>query len=173
MNLLNPTPRLLFGAVFLACAALLGFGLVLQAVEHIEPCPMCVMQRYAFAVCGLIALTAAAHNPGTIGRRIYAVSLALAALAGGAVAVRQSWIQHFPPKVVDCGPDLEFMLDSFPLAQALPMIFHGSGDCSKVTWSFLGLSIAEWALIWFVLIVAVAIYLLFARRHTPDVRTAP
>jgi len=158
------TSRTIFAAAFLACAGLLGFGLVLQHLEHLEPCPLCIIQRYAFVLCGLIALAAALHNARDVGRRIYAALLGVAAIGGAAVALRQSWIQHFPPAIADCGPDLAFMLDSFPLAQALPMIFRGSGDCSKVTWSLLGLSIAEWALVGFALITVAAVYVLFARR---------
>jgi protein dithiol:quinone oxidoreductase len=157
------SPRVLFLSVFLVCAGLIGFGLILQHMQHLEPCPMCILQRYAFVLCGTIALAAALHHPDAVGRRIYAVLIGVAALAGAAIAARQSWIQHFPPKVADCGPDLEFMLDSFPLAQALPMIFRGTGDCSKVEWSFLSLSIAEWALVWFALIVAAAVYLLVTK----------
>ena len=41
---------------------------------------------------------------------------------------------------------------------------RGEGDCAKVTWSFLGLPIAEWALLWFVLFVLVSLYLVIARR---------
>jgi len=158
-------PRLAFAAVFALCAGLLGFGMFLQLGLGLEPCPMCIMQRYAFVLCGLIAAVAALHGPAGVGRRVYAIAIALAAAAGGAVAARQSWLQHFPPNVVDCGPDLEFMLDSFPLAQALPLIFRGTGDCSKVQWSFLGLSIAEWSLIWFVLIALAGIWLSLARSR--------
>jgi disulfide bond formation protein DsbB len=157
-------PRAIFVAAFLACAGLLAFGLVLQHLEHLEPCPMCILQRYAFVLCGLIALAAALHNAQARGRRIYAALLGMAAIGGGAVALRQSWIQHFPPKFADCGADLTFVLDSFPLAQALPMIFRGAGDCSKVTWSLLGLSIAEWALLWFAVIAVAAFSIVFARR---------
>jgi disulfide bond formation protein DsbB len=57
------------------------------------------------------------------------------------------------------------MVGSFPLAEALPMIFRGSGDCSKVAWRWLGLSIAEWALVAFSgILVATALILLTARR---------
>lgn len=156
MNLLL-TPRLIFLAVFAACVGLLGFGVYLQTVEHVEPCPMCIMQRYAFVAVGLVALMAGLHNPGRTGVRIYSALLALSALAGGGVAVRQTWIQHYPPTILDCGPDLEFMINAFPLGEALPMIFQGSGDCSKVLWRFLGLSIAEWALICFTGFIVAAI----------------
>lgn len=156
--------RTVFAAVFLACAGLIGFGLVLQHYTALEPCPMCVMQRYAFVVCGIVALLAAVHNPAGFGAKVYGALLALLAVAGGSIAARQSWMQFYPPEIADCGPDLEFMLDSFPLAQALPMIFQGAGDCSKVQWSFLGLSIPNWAFLWFAGMVLAGLYVVFSRR---------
>lgn len=160
-------PRLLFAAAFLAVVGLLGYGLWLQHALHLEPCPMCILQRYAFALVGAVALVAALHNPGALGVRIYAGLLTVAALAGGGVAARQTWLQHNPPKLADCGPGLEFMVESFPLSEALPMIFRGSGDCSKVDWTFLGLSIAEWALACFIGLVLLGILLLIRARTTP------
>ncbi len=156
--------RWAFLAIFLTCAALMGFGMYLQEVRHLEPCPLCILQRYAFIAVGVIALVAAVHGPGRIGQAVYGLLVALTAGAGAGIAVRQTWIQHNPPTVLDCGPDLAYMLESFPLSQALPKIFKGEGDCSKVSWSFLGLSIAEWALVWFVLFVLAGLYLLIVRR---------
>ena len=158
--------RLLCLVLFSVCAGLLAFGLYLQHIKGIEPCPMCIMQRYALAACGLIGLVAGLHNPR--GKTIYAYSglLGLAALAGGGVAVRQSWIQWYPPAVSECGPGLEYMLESFPLSSALPMIFRGAGDCSVVDWTFLGLSIANWSFLCFATILAVlATYLLQRRKQ--------
>lgn len=163
MKALLQSPRYGFAAVFLICAGLVGFGLWLQQAKGLEPCPMCIMQRYGFVIAGLVALVGTLHAPKGWGKRIYALLILLAAIAGGGVAVRQSWLQHNPPKVAECGADLDFMLDSFPLADALPMIFRGAGDCAKVQWTFLGMSIPEWALIWFVLIAAVAAFLLLTR----------
>jgi len=152
-------PRIVFGAIFLATTGMLAYGLWLQHALHLEPCPLCILQRYAFAAVGLIALVAALHNPRTLGVRAYGALTALVALAGGGVAARQTWLQHNPPKLADCGPGLEFMVESFPLSEALPMIFRGSGDCSRVDWTFLGLSIAEWALACFAGLVIVSIIL--------------
>jgi disulfide bond formation protein DsbB len=149
-------PRLIHLAVFLACAALMAFGLYLQHAEGLEPCPLCILQRYAFVVSGVIALVAAIHGPGRIGAWIYAILLVLAAGTGAGIAGRQTWLQHNPPKVLDCGPDLAYMIDSFPLGEVLPKIFKGEGDCAKVVWKFLGLSIPEWALLWFIAIIVAA-----------------
>lgn len=157
-------PRHPFLLLFAICAGLLGFGLYLQYVKGQEPCPMCIMQRYAFLAVGLVALVAGLHGPRGAGRRVYGVLLAIAAGLGGGVAARQSWIQVYPPPVSECGPGLEYMLDSFPLADALPMIFRGAGDCTEVTWTFLGLSIANWALVSFSAVAIFALWVVFGRR---------
>ena len=149
----RPSFRLLALALFGVCASLLAAGLYLQHVQGIEPCPMCIMQRYALAVCGLIGLLAGLHNPRRTGQNAYAALLAVAALAGGGVAARQSWIQWYPPEVSECGPGLEYMLESFPLASSLPMIFRGAGDCSVVDWTFLHLTIANWSFLVFAAIL--------------------
>lgn len=155
--------RLLALLLFAACAALLAFGLYLQHAQGIEPCPMCIMQRYAFATAALIALIAGVHAPGRGGERIYAALIGAAALTGGTIAARQSWMQLNPPLIPECGPGLEFMLESFPLAQALPMIFRGAGDCTVIEWTFLGLSIANWSLVSFTATVLFAAWMLLRR----------
>jgi disulfide bond formation protein DsbB len=164
MNALLTSRRAGFAAILAICAGLIGFGLWLQQARGLEPCPMCIMQRFAFVAAGLVALIGALHGPAGWARRIYSLVILLAVGGGASVAVRQSWLQHNPPKVAECGADLNFMLDSFPLTDALPMIFRGAGDCSKVQWSFAGMSIPEWALVWFVLIGAIAVIQLFGRN---------
>lgn len=161
-------PRLIYGGIFVICAGLVGFGLYLQHAKGLEPCPMCILQRYAFVAIAAIALIAALHNPAAIGRRLYSGLLVLAAAAGGGVAIRHVYLEHNPPDIYDCGADLGYMMDSFPFAEILPMIFRGTGDCTKVLWRFLGLSIAEWALIWFAIFLAAAVgaALVKPRRRT-------
>ena len=149
--------RLIYLAMFLACAGLIGFALYLQHALGLEPCPMCILQRYAFIVVGVIALAAAIHNPALPGRRIYGGLLVVMAATGGGIAIRHVYLEHYPPKIFDCGADVGFMLESFPLTQALPMIVRGTGDCTKVVWHFLGLSIAEWSLICFATLLVAAI----------------
>ncbi|MEO8156190.1 MAG: disulfide bond formation protein B [Betaproteobacteria bacterium] len=157
--------RLIYLAIFLGCAGLIGFALYLQHSLGLEPCPMCILQRYAFIVVGVIALVAAIHNPALVGRRIYSGLLAITAATGGGVAMRHVYLEHFPPKIFDCGADVGFMLESFPLTEALPMIFRGTGDCTKVPWRFLGLSIAEWSLICFALLIVAAVIAAVLKRR--------
>lgn len=155
--------RPLFFALFAACFVLLGAGLYLQHVVGLQPCPMCIMQRYAFVAVGLIALVAAAHGPQSTGARIYAGLIGLAALSGAGVAARQSWMQFNPPAFPECGPGLEYMLESFPLGQSLPMIFRGAGDCSAIDWTFLGLSLANWSFLCFSAVIVYVAWLSLRR----------
>lgn len=164
MNLKTLTSnRALFLLSFLACAALMGFGMFLQHVKNLEPCPLCIMQRYAFIAVGIVALIAGLHNPRGWGRVPYALGMLIGAGAGAGVAGRQIWLQHNPQVSAQCGPDLDYMLDSFPLSQVLPMLFKGEGDCGKILWQFLGLSIPEWAMVWFAMFILVSLWIAFRR----------
>ncbi|MEX0959119.1 MAG: disulfide bond formation protein B [Burkholderiales bacterium] len=145
--------RVIYYGIFAICAGLIAFAMYLQHAQGLEPCPMCILQRYAFILLGVIALAAAIHNPGNVGRWLYGVLIAVAGGTGAGVAARHVWLESNPPNIYDCGADLGYMIDAFPLSEALPMIFRGTGDCSEVLWRFLGLSIAEWALIWFAIFI--------------------
>lgn len=159
-----PGIRLLFLLVFLGCAGLLAFGYYLQYVEFIEPCPLCIIQRVCFFLGGVTALVAALHNPGALGRRIYAVVMALSGIAGAAVASRQVWLQHLPKEQVpECGPGLSYMLEMYPLGETLAKVFKGSGECAEAGWTFLGFSIAEWALVAFIALIAVSVFQMFRK----------
>lgn len=152
--------RRAFLLLFLACAALLGFGLYLQHVTGLEPCPMCILQRYAFVAVALVALVAALHGPRRTGSVVYGLLTLVAALAGGTVAGQQSLLQRQPPSLLECGPGFEYMVENFGLADALPMIFRGEGDCAAIDWSFLGLSIANWSLLCFAAVTVLALWLM-------------
>ena len=109
---------------------------------------MCIVQRYAMVLMGLIALLGCL----TVNRvPNLMVGGGLVGLAGGGayVAARQSYLQWYPPEAVSCGRDFYGMIETFPLKQAIPMIFKGSGDCTKVDWTFLGGSIANWSFVVF------------------------
>src|SRR5207237_2620459 len=91
--------RLVFVAIFLACAMLIGIALYMQEQEGLEPCPMCILQRYAFVAIGAVALVAAIHGPQGMPLRAYSALVVLLAIAGGGVSARHSYLQHFPPKI--------------------------------------------------------------------------
>lgn len=151
MELLRNLPkRWLNLGGFAICAALLGFAYYLQFGTGLDPCPLCIFQRVGMITLGTVFLAAAVHNPQRTGQRIYGTLIALAALAGASVSARHVWLQHLPPeKVPACGPDLEYMLEILPLAEVIKRVFTASGECADVVWTFLGLSMPTWVLVWF------------------------
>lgn len=146
-------------AGFLACSAMMGYALYAQHQLLLEPCPLCVLQRLATISLGVIFLLAALHNPYGFGRRIYALLIFLAAGAGLGVAGWHVWLQNLPAdKVPACGPGFDYMLDAFPLSEALRLIFAGSGECANSDWSFLGLTMPAWVAICFVFLLVYGLW---------------
>lgn len=136
----------LAGALF--ASGLMGFGLFLQYVKHQDPCPLCMVQRLIFIAILVVFALAALHGPKRVGQRIYALLIGLLSLSGVGVASRHIWIQHLPKdQVPACGPGLDYMLDTFPLADVLKQLIHGSGECAVKGWTFLTLGIPEWSLL--------------------------
>ena len=152
---------------------LLGFGLYLQHGLGLEPCPMCIMQRYLWLLLALLALFGGMvwrDAPTARPARRWPVWLLGAALLGvslgGAyVAARQSWLQWHPPAFASCGRDFYGIVETFPLHQALPLIFRGSGDCSAIDWTFLGGTIANWSFVCFVAVAGVTLAMVWAQRR--------
>ena len=139
--------------IALSCLGMLAFGLYLQHVVGLNPCPMCIVQRYALIGVLVIALVGAfLRKGGAVASS--AVLLALVSGFGAFTAARQSWLQWYPPEVVNCGRDFYGMVENFSLNRAIPMIFKGSGDCSKIDWTFLGGSIANWSFVAFCVFAA-------------------
>jgi protein dithiol:quinone oxidoreductase len=146
--------RILFGLIFLICGALLSYGYYLQYYQGLDPCPLCIFQRVCYVLLGGASLIAAVHNPAMTGRRVYGGLCALFSLGGIVFAGRQVWLQHLPKdQVPECGPGLEYWIKTLPLGETIRKVFHGTGDCAEIDWTFLHLSIAEWSLIIFTLIL--------------------
>lgn len=157
------TSSLFFGIGAFLCAGLLGFGYYLQYGRGLEPCPLCIVQRGFFYGLLIVFLAGAIHGKGPA---IYGALASLLALGGIATASRQVWLQHLPAdKVPECGPDLAYMMKHFPLSRTLERLIGGTGECAKVDWTFLGLSIAEWSAAWFAFFTGYAIWLAVSGRR--------
>ena len=144
------TPRRLFAAGVAVCAVLLGVALYFEHVMRLEPCPLCMVQRVLVVLLALVMAAAALRNPRGWGVRACGSLIALLGLAGTAVAGRHVYLQGLPPgQVPECGPGLGYILDAFPLGEAIGLILSGSGECAEVQWTLLGLTIPGWTLVVF------------------------
>ncbi|MGE5624972.1 MAG: disulfide bond formation protein B [Bacillota bacterium] len=140
-------------AGFLICAALMGYALYAQFYLHLLPCLLCIFQRIAVIALGIFFLAAALHNPRRTGAKVYGVLQFLSAAGGAAVAIRHIYVQHLPEDMAPpCGPGFGYLFAHLPFSKFLVQVFTGSADCSIVTWTFLGITMPEWLLIWFVVL---------------------
>ena len=154
-------PRIWFLIVSAACAALLGYALYVQHVQFLDPCPLCIFQRMAFMWIGGISLLAFIHHPGNKGYWVYSGFVTLGSLVGSAIAGRHLWLQSLPPdRVPDCGMGLNYMLETMPFSEVLSEVFYGSGECADFNWSFLGLSMPAWTLLWYIGVAVATIVVL-------------
>ena len=156
-----PTNRQLLITMALACFALIGGALYFQHVKQMQPCPLCVIQRYAFLFTGFFALAAAfTKNPKPW------LFLSLASAVGGAVTVGKHLYVIANPGF-SCGIDpTTTFLNKIPTATAMPWLFQADGLCEDARDTLLGLSIPQWSALWFVLLTLALGYLLVRRQPT-------
>ena len=160
---LHPRAGYLVG--FLVCAGMIAFALYLQHFQGQEPCPLCILQRVTWIALGFVFLVAAIHGPGRAGALVYGALLFIIAAVGVGIAGRHVWLQHLPrDQVPACGPDFDFMLEQFPLSETLRRVLSGTGECAETGWTFLGLSIAGWSLLWLTAMAVFVIVLSIAAR---------
>lgn len=134
---------------FLICAGLIAYAVYAQFYLGLDPCPLCIFQRIGIVTLGVVFLIATLHNPRGWAARAYATLIVIAALATIAVAARQVYLQHLPPGAVpSCGAPLSMMLKFMPLTTVIRKVLTGSGECGIVNWTFLGLAMPAWVLIW-------------------------
>ncbi len=151
------------------CLSLLAVALYMQYSLGLEPCPLCIFQRLAVVSLAVVFVVAALIDPQAWGRMLVGLSGGVGAAAGLAVAARQSWLQHLPEdQVPACGPGLDYMLELFPLRKVIDLVFRGSGECAEVQWTLLGLSIAEWMIVFFAAFLVFSLLQFFAARRSPS-----
>jgi len=149
-------PRIGFAVVFAISGALLAYAYYAQFALGFEPCPLCILQRFAFILIALGALGGMIHGARNAWRWLWGAIVFGGVLWGVLTAGRHLWLQSLPPdQVPDCGPGFAFMVQFFSWTEAIREAFTGSGECAEVDWAFLGLSMPGWTLIWYVVVLII------------------
>jgi len=157
--------RVLWG-VLASGAGLFAAAFYMEYVMGLVPCALCLAQRIALGLT-LVAVLFVLVTPRW-GRPLGALLMACFAAGGAALAARQVWLQSLPPdQVPDCGPDIYFMLDRFPLTESIRAMLLGTGNCAEVQWTSLTLSIPQWTLLWFLAYAVVGLTVLIATLRQP------
>ena len=151
--------------VLLVIASMLFAIYYLEGVLFLEPCPLCMVDRAILVVIATVCLIALVHNSSGVMRRVYTSIATLFSGLGIAVAARHIWLQGLPPdQVPECGPDLNYMLEVFPLGDVIKRVLTGSGQCAEVSWTFLGMTIAQQTLLLFIVLSIMILFAHFQRQ---------
>ena len=154
------SPLLCYLLVLVAALASLAAALYMQHVQGLQPCTMCIIQRYAFLWIGLCALIAIVL-PFRPVRVLASIAGILGAIGGIVAAARNLWVMSHPD--ILCGRDpVELFLNGLPTAQWSPKAFAVYGLCSDPIPPLLGLALPAWSLIG---LVVLAVLLGFAIRR--------
>ncbi|MEE9451700.1 MAG: disulfide bond formation protein B [Gammaproteobacteria bacterium] len=139
-------------AVFLTLASYYfqyGMGL--------EPCPLCILQRFIVMVLAVWFLFGIFFKTKVLIKSHCVITIILASF-GALAALRKIWLQYFPSSGdnLTCGPDVGYLLRELPLTQILKVLFYSEGTCANIDWQFLTLSMSAWTLLFFILFIALA-----------------
>lgn len=154
----------------LICFVLLGYALYAEKVLGYAPCPLCMFQRVGIVALGVaLLLGALLALPRKRAASITAVVLVVlaTALAAG-VSGRHVYVQAQPPGTyASCGASLEWMLEINPFFEVVRKVLTAPGDCADIDWTFLGLAMPAWVLIWSLLLGAVGVLVNWPARRRP------
>lgn len=166
INIIQFKPRIWFLFGFLGCFFMLAIGAYFQFVEEMQPCPLCISQRIAILITGIILLIAVLHNPAQKGIYRYAILSTIFALAGAVISARHIWLQNLPPEEVpECSPGLSYIFANFPLSETFKLMLSGTGECADILWTLFGLSIPSWTLIAFLGLATLNLYQLINKTR--------
>ena len=154
-------PRLVGLVLALASAAMLAGAFYFQHVEGLQPCPLCVAQRWAHVVCLAIGLILAFGIGGGKLDRPWLAALTLAFLGSAGIAayhvgVEQQWIESAFCGVsggADTIEDLKAQLWETDVVR-----------CDEIPWSLAGISMAGYNLLISLVLAAVALFSLTRPR---------
>lgn len=155
------TPRKIW-LTLAAIAVGMGVGsILLTDWLQLDPCHLCIFQRLLFLAFGVLALGAVLAI-GRLGSRLLGTLAFATTILGTGVAAYQSWLQIRPNEAGPCigselGP-IEQLVEW--LGQEWPTLFLATGFCDDMGLVFLGLSLANWALIGFLVCLAGAAWAL-------------
>ena len=146
--------RVGFAALFLFCAGAIAFALYHQFYQWLMPCLMCVYERIAIIVIGLLALCAVVYVPKSrLGVLIWCDLMATAAVIGLGVSTYHVMLQYGPRDAsISCASSLPFPInlnDPF-WPEWFAALIRPVGDCSTVDFTVFGVSMPIWLMLTFI-----------------------
>jgi disulfide bond formation protein DsbB len=131
--------------------AVISFGAVaaasyLQSAWSLQPCTMCILQRYMFLTIGALALARCALDGR--GDSFFRLFGALCAFVGIWASLKVEYAILVPSDI--CGRDkIAAFLNQLPWVEPWPALFKATGICGDYVPPVLGLPFHIWSLLLF------------------------
>lgn len=135
-----------FALIAVGAVGLVAAGLVVGEIYRLQPCPLCIFQRFLYLVVGALGVLGVVLPAF---QAIWRLLIGGVALGGVATAAWQSWLQWAPlGSVAECSYTDPNLIERFVdwLGMKSPALFLATGFCSNRDWTFLGLSMANWSI---------------------------
>lgn len=150
---------------FLIASAMIIMAAYLQFSKGLEPCPLCVVQRFIAIILCIVFLVGFLHQSGSMWVRFHGFLVTLISLGGMSAAARQVYLQTLPAnQLPPCSPNLSYILERLSWGDSIKFLLRGSADCAQIKWTLLNLSIPEWTLGLFTLFLLVGLWELFRKQ---------
>jgi protein dithiol:quinone oxidoreductase len=170
--------RIAFLAIAIFCLALLGGAYYLQhGPDQQQPCPLCIMQRYAYMLVALFALIGAAAGTGNWTLRLFAPLTWISALAG---MFFTAWQLTKGGEMTSCMSDpIGQFVNGLPMRHWWPDYLLATGGCADKYPPIFGLSLPAWSMVCFVILSLLTTWLLVkvfrarpahSRHYAPPMR---
>lgn len=142
--------RLTYLLGLILIALLLGSAYYIEIFDHINPCPLCLLQRMCMAALGVIFIIGAFVKFKKCAHLFLGFLGFIVSISGLLLAGRQVWLQYSPPSTSgDCSASLSYLYDVLSIKDLLIQVWKGGMECSQTGGQFLHLSLAAWSLIAF------------------------
>ncbi len=126
-----------------ACVGSLLFAFILQLGFGVEPCVLCIWQRWPYAVSGVLATLVAAAKLEGQGQRAVTVLIILSFLSGMGLAIFHTGVeQHWWMGTSGC--TIKPLHSSTVDDLREELLSTLSGRCDQISWTLLGLSLTNW-----------------------------
>ena len=146
--------RWVFTGIGVSCVALLGGAYFMQyGPGQMQPCPLCILQRYVYMAIAVVALTTAAIGPNRLFAMLVAVVLNVLATLGAGLAL---WQVTKGDTMTSCDTDLVGQIVyALPMRAWWPEFLAAYGGCADKVPPIFGISVPVWSMFWFVGFAAV------------------
>jgi len=165
MNLSDSADRRLPLLVLVASLASLAVAFASQYWGGLQPCVLCIYQRYPYGVAAALGLLGIllAGRPGWL-RSILLLAAAAFFVDAGIAAYHVGVEQHWWQGTAECGSTLDLGLSAEELRNQLlnqPVV-----RCDEVPWSLFGISMAGYNFLYATALGAVTLWFALRRRRT-------